>query len=292
LIKLKFSQMKKIAILIGSPTQPYLNGVEYDLQNMRNFLMSSIGGAWGADEIFTSRLDPNFSEIEPYLIACQDYDFAFVYFSGHGFKDTNNGYLRLSLNHSEKPFVSEFANRCNKQITVIDACRSYPKYARFSGLEGIGSIQFDYTNLELTHTVFDNYLKKCLDGRILLYSSKDGQNSSDTNLGGYFSTNLLYSAIDLSKKSQKYVLNICDVFNEAYHRTKDKHQPDIEYNSDNALQFPFVTKSGLQMVKTKNNTEVKKQDSISIDKVIGITLGAVAVISVTALIVELLTGKK
>lgn len=281
--------MNRIAILIGSPTKPYLEGVAYDLENVKNYLKSSNGGAWKDNEFFAPKLDPSIREISPYLENCKNYDFAFVYFSGHGFTDSN-GNATVVLNQRENLFVRDLANHCKKQITIIDACRGYSHYSNFTGLSGIGTLNFDYTNLGVARTVFQEYAKKCSNGRVLLYASQKGQNADDTKQGGYFSTNLLISARELSNTSQKLVSSICETFNQTYPKIQNKHQPDIEYTDDNALNLPFAIKAGTQLGIMQSN--VKDRNSVTTEEVLGIALGTVAVIGITAILVDLLTGNR
>ncbi len=285
--------MNRIAILIGSPSEPYLQGVAHDLENMKSFLMSSNGGAWDNDEIHIPRLDPSAQEINHYLRSCERYDFAFIYFSGHGFTNKNEN-AAIALNTKEKVLVKDLANRCKKQITIIDACRGYSDYSNFTGLSGIGKIDFDYANLGVSRTIFKDYTEHCSDGRVLLYASQKGQNAEDTNQGGYFSTNLLISAQELANTSQQIVSNICDIFNQTYTKTQNKHQPDIEYTNKTALNLPFVIKSSSQiaLVRNSKNVETKNILTLTNQELLGITLGTVAIIGVTALLVDVLTGNK
>jgi len=144
--------MKRFAILIGSPSHPttpkagkYLSGVKTDIENMYGFLSSSIGGSWSKDEIKAFPPNPTYETVLPFLEYCETVDFAFVYFSGHGYTDTNRK-PRAVFNETENPdIIKHLANRARRQITIIDACRSFPEYVGFDGvplLEGLKSATF------------------------------------------------------------------------------------------------------------------------------------------------------
>jgi hypothetical protein len=279
--------MKRKALLIGSPGTPYLNGVEQDLKNMVAFLTSANGGSWNANtEIHTvPQLDPKYSDIKPHLDSLKNYDFAFVYFTGHGYSDSNDN-AKINLNATETPFVHELAQLCEKQITIIDACRGYSQYFNADGLGGgVPLFTFDNNNKIEARNIFDAYLSNCANGQVLLQAASVGQNATDTNNGGFFSTNVLRSSQDLVKSNNKAVVNVYEVFDEAFNRTKPKHEPQIAKSTDAALKLPFVINPNIRLrAKATNSSEVTLQD---IGKIVATT---VLVVGATALLIKLLSG--
>lgn len=275
--------MSRIAILIGSPLpKPHLEGVEYDLTHMKKFLMSEIGGSWESGEIHSIFMGTK-AQIEVILNECTKHDFSLVYFSGHGFTD-NEGRANVWVNNTEIMLVKDLANLTNKQITIIDACRDYSEESEFTGLSGIGTM--DAVGLGNSKSVFENYLKQCSNGRVLLFASQKGQSSKDMGrgYGGFFSMHLLKASVKSAKESPNKIISIASVFNETYPKVQHLHQPDIEYNDKNAPYLPFAVKPTLSLpIK-------KQQNSIKFEDVALVGLGVVAFVGATALLVDLLTG--
>jgi hypothetical protein len=227
--------MKRIAILIGSPGIPHLNGVAKDIENIKVFLKSSSGGGWTTDEINETRLDPSAKETLSLLDTINCADFAFVYFSGHGFTGLDNK-GKININSNETLTISDIANRCKKQITIIDACRGYQEHLSINGLSEQATFSFDTSSIESTKAIFNEYLNYCKDGKVLLFASQKGENAQDTNSGGIFSTNILKSAKHLVGKTVNPIVNVYSVFNHAKELTKNYHTPKIEFTIKDALK--------------------------------------------------------
>lgn len=276
--------MKRIAILIESPGTPFLNGVGKDIKNMKAFLKSANGGGWTTDEIKELPTpNPSARQTLALLDTINSVDFAFVYFSGHGFTGSDNK-AKININTNEIIGVSDIANRCKKQITIIDACRGYQDFLGFDGLSEQVSISFDTANSENSRIVFNDYVNYCSDGRVLLFASQKGENAQDTNAGGVFSTNILKSAKYLIDKSLNPIINVNTVFNTAKEWTKEHHTPQIEFTIKAALNFPFAIKP------KKLERKAIKQSSDDNSNVI---LGTVAVVGIALLIGAILSdGKK
>jgi hypothetical protein len=265
--------MNRKAILICSPGSPYLKGVALDIENMKNFLLSANGGSWKESEIFISRFDPDYEEIEKHLISLEEMDFSVVYYSGHGYTD-QDGVGRINLNLNQNPSIRRFEHRSKRQITIIDACRGYSEYAGIDGLAApaVSKIKFDNNNPEHARKIFDAYTLKCSEGRVLLHAAQKGQNAEDTNSGGYFSSNLLLSALYMARNSNEPILNIYNIFEKAYDLTQNRHQPNLIYTNKDALVLPFAIKSEIdskskvrlqgfadkKIEKNKNGTVVLK----------------------------------
>lgn len=278
--------MKRKAILIGSPGTPHLTGVEIDLINMKNFLSSSVGGSWDIEtEIVEFNLNPSFADIEPHLNSLQYCDYGLVYYSGHGFTNSNNE-GQINLNENEIIALKNLANRCNKQITIIDACRGYA--ARFNAIGSIkpSPITFENNNAAYAKSLYEKFVNDCPNGRVLLYAATVGKNATDTNNGGYFSTHLLMAAKKVTQTTKKPVIKIVDVFNEAHTNSNQQNKPDIECTDNVALNFPFAINTNTQAALKETNTVS------SLNDVVGITFGAITIIGATLFIAELLTGGK
>lgn len=234
--------MKRIAILIGSPGKPHLNGVSQDIKNIKAFLKSSNGGGWAPEEIKETRLNPSGNTTLTLLDSIVNVDFAFVYFSGHGFTDDDNT-GKINVNSDEVLNISDLANRCKKQITIIDACRGYSDYSGFDGSTGRLTFTFDATNIEGSKAVYNEHINACENGKVLLFASQRGENAQDTDAGGIFSTNILWAAKHLVDNTNEAIINVYSVFNQAKDWTKIHHTPEIKFTIEAALKFPFAVKT-------------------------------------------------
>lgn len=241
--------MKRLALLIGSPSTKengdYLSGVATDIDNINNFLLSSIGGSWNENEIIKFKPNPDYSEVKPYLNACQDLDFAFVYFSGHGYtgKDDKS---RVLFNHKEAPYViKQLANRAKHQVTIIDACRSVPEFIGFDGPVLLEGISFPNPRPEFTKALMAKYIAKLPNTRTLLFATSKGKNSIDlgNNYGGLFSTSLLSVVKDKLKSDNKPIFKVIDIFKTAKINTQKIQSdqiPQIYYSDENSEHLPFA----------------------------------------------------
>lgn len=241
--------MKRKAILIGSPSEPhkkdFLSGVETDIVNMKNFLLSSIGGSWTEEEIKTFPPNEGYEKIVPYLDECNNSDFAFIYFSGHGFADKNNRSYAVFNQNSHVDVERLLAMRASRQITIIDACRSYPKFYNLTGVPILEQIEFPTQNPQFTRSVYDKHVLKNSDANVLLFATSVGKPSMDygNDYGGLFSNTLLTAAKNKVNSGNSQVYNIAEVFKIAQINTfskNDNQKPELFISNDMAVNLPFV----------------------------------------------------
>lgn len=288
--------MKRIAILIGSPSHPdtpeagkYLPGVKTDIENIYRFLTSSIGGSWQENEIKIFPLNPTYIQVKPYLQECENADLAFVYFSGHGGTDTKNNSPRVQFRYNDNPYVKDLANRAKRQITIIDACRGYSEYRNFVGESvGLGKINFTSNNPQFARKLYDSYLQKIPEERrVLFFASQHNQNSQDTGMeGGLFSISLLNTVKTIIVNKKTSILNVEQIFAETAKKMKyKKHQPDLHFNVADAQKLPFAVKTNSQLQQTD------KKNNIIGDIASGVLIGT-AVVGGIYLISSVLSGKK
>lgn len=256
--------MKRIAILIGSPGIPYLNGVTKDIENIKAYLKSSNGGGFTTTEIKETVLNPSAKDTLSLLDNINSADFAFVYYSGHGFTGSDNK-GKININSNEVLNISDLANRCKKQVTIIDVCRGYETISGFDELSEQVAFSFDTSNIEDSTAVFNDYLNYCQDGKVLLFASQKDENAKDTNSGGIFSNNILRSVKHLIDKSTNTVVNINSVFNQAKELTKNYYKPNIEFTIKEALNFPFAIKP-----KRLEKSAIKKSSEDNINTIAGV----------------------
>lgn len=114
--------MERIALLFGNRNR--LNGTKKDMIDFMTFLKSPNGGAWNDTEI-KGYVDAPSSLILSELNSIRNhgYDYAIIYFTGHG--GVKEGTI-LEINPSNEIIKeSELLGLAPKQITILDCCRSY-----------------------------------------------------------------------------------------------------------------------------------------------------------------------
>jgi len=265
--------MKRIAILIGSPSNPgkknYLSGVKTDVQNMYNFLRSSIGGSWKKEEIKYFLPNEKWINIAPFLQDAESADISFVYFSGHGFRESNSNRDKVVLNdHEILDVQSDLAMRTNHQITIIDACRSYPQYHSFDGVSILEGIEFPNPDPDYARYLYDKYLVAIANSKVLLYATEVGANAQDkgSNYGGLFSNVLLQVAKSVIHSKEKPVFSVSEVFNKAKYQVEllqNNQKPVIStINQQQALSLPFAINPKnrliLEMKQQNKNDKIDK----------------------------------
>lgn len=198
--------MRKFALLIGNTNN--LNGVEKDIYDFKNFLKSSIGGAWYDDEI-KCILNIRLSDLYLCLRKIRQYelDYLIFYFSGHGGID-NKGVTRLEIN-SQSETISEhnIVYIAKRQLNILDCCRV--NVLEPSMLNVIDARTFsDYsTNLNIYRQLFEKKILSSPSQHITLYSCDRGQESIETICGGVYTQALLESAFELSYNGDVRVEN-------------------------------------------------------------------------------------
>ena len=290
--------MKRRAILIGSPSYKengdYLSGVKTDIENMYRFLRSSIGGSWQKEEIKAFYPNVDWLRLVSDLEDAKSADMSFVYFSGHGFRDFNER-DQIVLNRNENIDIQKhIANLSKHQITIIDACRSYPQYFSADGISVLEGIEFSNPNPEYARFLYDKQLLTIENSKVLLNATEKGTNAVDggSNYGGLFSNVLLQVAKSVIHSKAKPIFSVSEIFNKAKYQVEaiQKNQKPVIYTTKNkqqALSLPFAVNARntqiLEMKKQNKNNEVNE-----VFKSLAITAGVVGGIF---LIGKLFNGK-
>lgn len=246
--------MKRKAIIIGSPLvkgqKGYLPGVEKDVINYSDFLLSCEGGQWFEEEIYYLE-NPSANDLFSCLRICEDADICYVIFSGHGFVDLQNRSY-LQINESQNIFFEDLYNSAKRQITIIDACR-VPIQGIEKGLfSGIGDVNegLNYSENTYFRQYYDSIIRGLPYGRATVFSASIGQYSSDiSTLGGWFSYNLIDKAKILSQnlKLNDTYFSINEMYNFVHYYMNNNtynNNPQIPQriiNGDNQIRnLPFA----------------------------------------------------
>ena len=186
--------MIRRALLIGAPcwenTPLFLPGVNKDIANYHRFLRSSSGGAWEDHEITVARNPPKKDLIR--FVRSVQADYVLVVFSGHGATNRSDGCQILQLNPTERILLNDVVPVVERQLIIVDACRTFTVDAGLSGFFGEEQRKFpSKLPKDVARKLFDQALVQCEPGQIICYGCERGKTSQDTQSGGYFSISLL-----------------------------------------------------------------------------------------------------
>lgn len=272
--------MFRKALLIVSPGNPHLEGVTMDLLNIKNYLCSSVGGGWDLDSEIIILNSPSYDEVIHHLKSLENYEFGFVYYSGHGFSEHKR--TKLQLNAQEIISVEEIANRCKKQITIIDACRTKTEYLNIEGQNQVIPIHFENGNIKAAKKLHQNYLNACSNGKILCFATQLNSYAYESNNGGYFSSHLLQTIKNTVIKNNKQIISIEEVFNKLGTILNHKQILEIEFTNNDVLNFPIALNI--------EDTKVSLNEINHLKEIVKISFGALSLIGLSYVIKAILTG--
>lgn len=234
--------MKRVAIILGSPfpqsSEGHLRGVNSDVINYKNFLLSSDGGAWREDEIHTG-IHIGKSTISKIQTLCKDADIAYVIYSGHGYMRQGENYININPNESIK--VSSLYTKAKRQVTIIDACRTNYPYEHFEGIAGL-RLYFDNTRPDIARALYDGYIQQTPYGLYTMFSCSEYESSQDTSDGGRFTVSLLRNIKNWSSSAINFRLTAYDALNMTFNelvRLDIGQTPAHQYSSNGITNFPF-----------------------------------------------------
>ncbi len=268
------------AILIGNPgpKDNYLKGVKADLQNIKRFLLSEAGGAWNDEEISVLK-DPTLNEVLPHLESARE-DYVFVYFSGHGFTNTD-GARMLSLRGHSIPDTFLLRTSCLKQLVVVDACRTFIAHE----LSGIPEYELGVDHFEGSYArrIFNECISQSPAGKIIVHSTQSGYKSYENILGGHFTQALLKISYEIQANDQYATCAIDRIINHAplvLRQYQNNQLPTITYRSG-MLTIPFAI--GIPShLKVRSLEKMGKSSTEDIFAVVIVSLLAVAIVGAVA----------
>jgi hypothetical protein len=179
-----------------------IDGCSVDVKQLKAWLTSSAGGAWGEAEEIISLHNPTLAKIVQGKQWVDKADFAFVAFSGHGHINELNGrrHQAVIVGDSEEIDFDRLKPTTSKSIVTCDACRkvhvSGPTVKAFTE-----NMQKSYAKAAAARYSREDYKREYLrllgeaDGRYTMYSCSPGQYSGDhEENGGRFTSMLLSCA--------------------------------------------------------------------------------------------------
>jgi len=200
--------LSRKALIIGSPDAK-IPGVKVDVENLKKFLLSPVGGLWYDSEI-TTLMTPQASTIRAEIGLMKRVDYSMIFFAGHGYHSNQRGNTILHINAREKMNSLELRIGAQKHSLILDCCRKREDEKRLlkSAME---SMTFDSARQWTLSPAkcrrhFDQEISLC-DGGIVAMNScaVDETAGEDESSGGYYTSSLLDSANEWAKKT---LLNI------------------------------------------------------------------------------------
>lgn len=163
--------MEKIALLFGNTNR--LKGTIKDMLDFMLFLKSPQGGAWNDTEI-KGYVDASASRILSEIIDMRNhgYDYAIVYFTGHG--GVKDGTILQINPRNEIINEADLLGIAPKQITILDCCRC---------IIGEGAPideEHDFSNPDVREAVrkeFEQLINSAAPQQIQMYSCQEGESS-------------------------------------------------------------------------------------------------------------------
>lgn len=226
------------AILIGCPGSgdSFLSGVKQDLKNVSNYLQSEKGGVWYETEI-ESLYNSSFNQVNEALNNSVA-DYVFVYFSGHGYTDSETNSRMICLKDSD---ISDkhLLNASQRQLVLIDACRNLSG----EGLSGLPDFEQEWSHFtgSPVRDLFDRYIQNSPVGKLIIHGTQKGHYSYDSSTGGMF-TNALLNIGTRIKAEQKYtqasISRVLEYVPGLLQKQGNSQIPSIAYKTGN-LTVPF-----------------------------------------------------
>ena len=182
--------MNRKALLLGNTKG--LPGVQIDLNNMYQFLLSNTGGAWYPDEILKYE-NISRSALDLLLLSYKQakLDYFFIYFSGHG------GYIRntvLSLNSNNETINEyELVGFSERQLNIYDCCRYIEEEQKVA--KSMDSMRaFSESSAYNYRLQYEKRIMAAKPQQVCLYACSVGEYANDTRNGGVYTQNLLLMA--------------------------------------------------------------------------------------------------
>lgn len=241
--------MTRQALLVASPNagNQALPGARLDVENIKEYLLSTTGGAWEESEISTV-LDPTKAQLDTALNKLRYVDYAFITFSGHGFHSVGRSQseTRICLTRTEECSVQDINPRNNRHFVVIDACRAIVRIQ----LNEERSMNFSranamkYASRQDIRAAFDAAVMAAEMGRVVAYSCGINQSAGeDSTFGGVFSSELVSEASRWSiSANPRAILHVPEAFRlaeAATYRKNAPQRPEIELGR-RMYHFPFA----------------------------------------------------
>lgn len=196
------------ALIIGAPDEK-IPGVNIDINNLRNFFKSPIGGFWHDSEI-TTLISPSTNDIRRQAELLRFNDYSLIFFAGHGHYSIEKKQTILQINSRETFDSLELRIGAAKHSLIIDCCRK-PESERRLLKAAMESMSLDSARTQQPDPAqcrfyFDKAIDNCENGLVVMNSCSIGETAGESSSeGGYYTSSLIDSANEWAKKKLRTI---------------------------------------------------------------------------------------
>ncbi len=194
--------MNKLALLINySETYDYelwdddTKGMYHDVECMKNYLLSPLGGAWHNDEImvFHKTTQKDLQNLIN-IVKNSSLAFSFIYFSGHGYLQDDE--LFLQINNQDGQDLQEYLlrNIAQKNLVILDCCRKTPEVISEESVKIASFTDLPTLDYDKHRNYYEELINNSNVGNTVLYACSKEECAYGNELGGNYTQKLLRCA--------------------------------------------------------------------------------------------------
>jgi hypothetical protein len=235
--------MTRKALLIGNPgerwAENYCGGVEVDINNFNNYLMSAKGGGWYPQEI-TIKMRPTVEELRNELSDLSSFEYTFIAFCGHGYSWKEETILELQSD--EEINANELKKGASKRTIILDSCRR-EEYRLDQKVENRMYEQFTHTAINDSRAIFDSIVSHCTRDIIVINSCAYNETAKDLDkYGGLYCYNYIKFASEYSlpRDTHLSVVGVHNVVKDVVVEKSNGFQNPTIYKPRSEPYFPFA----------------------------------------------------
>jgi len=191
------------ALIIGAPDAK-IPGVKVDVENLKKYFKSPVGGLWYDHEI-TTLISPSSYEIRKEIKILKAKNYSLIFFAGHGYHSNQRNSTILHINSSETMNSLELRMGAQKHTLILDCCRKREDERRFVKA-AMESMTFDSARGQTLNPTecrhyFDKEISNCDGGIVVMNSCSVNETAGESESeGGYYTSSLIDSANGWAEK--------------------------------------------------------------------------------------------
>lgn len=191
------------ALIIGSPDEK-IPGVKVDIENLKIYLKSPIGGYWRDNEI-TTLISPSKDVVSMQIDLLRTSDYSLIFFAGHGYHSVEKNRTIVHINSAEKLDTLELRKGAQKHTLILDCCRKPVVEQRLHKLaiesESANFLQRQKLDAAQCRQYFEKRISECENGIVVMNACKIDETAGETeSTGGYYTSSLIDSANEWARK--------------------------------------------------------------------------------------------
>ncbi len=230
--------MSRRAVIFGYPGEPdqqnYCPGVELDIENYHQFLLSPNGGWWNEEEIEVLGIGPSLTSVRTAVEKLKTVDYGFVIFSGHGYYVKSRDTTVLEVRKNVELDAVELNTGSPKQTLLLDCCRVLIREVTLAEQFAKSAAAASIVNGVRCRQEYDRRIGSCPKGRVVMYACNIDETAVDTGRGGRYSLSVLSGARDWARtnSSNPGILSVVEAhalaYREVVRRSGGSQTPQIE----------------------------------------------------------------